>query len=216
MTCSAKTPKLSRRSSEFRVAVHAQDPGAGHDEFSDCDAEKRQPDHEPEDALDADDAGENRSGDQRHHEGHSDGDAHQGHGARAVFLGSQIRHQRQDDRADRGGSLQRPANNDSVDRGRNGGHGAANREHDQSQNDHGFSADLVGQETEWDLQQSLAQAIDTERKPGFSRCRTREMAGIVGKNRIDHEQAQQPHGEDGRQREGGAKFLLIHTLLISQ
>ena len=38
-----------------------------------------------------------------------------------------------------------------------------------------------------------------------------ECAGIGGKDRVDHEQAEEPDGKHGRKRRRGAKFLRFHS-----
>ena len=80
-------------------------------------------------------------------------------------------------------------------------------------NDHHLAADFVGEETEWNLQEPLREPINAERFADQVRIGAGEVARIGREHRIDHEQAEQPHGEDGRERKGGAEFLSFHRCL---
>ena len=91
--------------------------------------------------------------------------------------------------------------------------GATEPEQDESEDDHDLAADPVGQEAEWNLQKPLRQSVDAQRFPDQVRGRAAERAGIGRKHRVDHEQAKQPDGEDGREGAGGAEFLFFHRLV---
>ena len=84
------------------------------------------------------------------------------------------------------------------------------REQDRPENDHDLAADLVGEEAERNLQKPLGEPVNAKRLPDQVRIGAREVAGIGRKHRIDHEQAEKPDREDGRERSGGAEFLFFH------
>ena len=86
------------------------------------------------------------------------------------------------------------------------------REQDEADDDHRLAPEPVGQQTEGDLQQPLAQPVNAERLADQIGGRARKVLGIGGKHRIDHEQAEQPDREDRRERAGGAEFLSSHRI----
>ena len=192
--------------------MRAQASRRRHDELGDGDADQRQPHHQPEDAGDADEIGQDRARHDRNHERGADADADQGHGLGAVLLAGQIGDQRQDHRADRAGALERTADNDAADRGGDRRHRAAGGEQEEADNDHDFASHPVRQQAEGNLQKPLRQPINAERLADQVGRGAVEAAGIGGKDRIDHEQAEQPDGEDCRKRSGGTQFLSLHRL----
>ena len=78
--------------------------------------------------------------------------------------------------------------------------------------DHDLAADFVGQQTERNLQEPLCEPINAERLADQVRTGARQVPGIGRKHRVDHEQAEQPDGEDRGERKGGAEFLSFHRL----
>src|SRR3974377_478574 len=118
------------------------------------------------------------------------GDAAHPHRLGGDSLARQTGEQPQNDRADRAGTLQHAANNDASDRGGNRRDRAADAEQYQAQDDHRLAAKPVGQEAEGDLQQALRQAVDTERLADEIGGGARQLLGIGGEHRVDHEKAE--------------------------
>ena len=75
-----------------------------------------------------------------------------------------------------------------------------------------LASEPVGQQAEGNLQQPLAQSVNAERLADQIGRRARKLLGIGGEHRIDHEQAEQPDREHGRERAGGAEFQSIHRI----
>ena len=181
MACSAKMPKSRRRSSLFfRIRSHhgrnrsasrctLWRRGLGTNNSGYGGAEQRQADHEPEDARDPDEARE-------------DGPATSATmndvpmvmptiAIALVRLSSVVRSATSANITAPTAPAPcstRPTMTPSIEC-RDGSHRAADPEHDESEDDHDFSPDLVGQEAERDLQKSLAQSIDAERQTDLVR-----------------------------------------------
>src|SRR5262249_22824431 len=181
-----------------------------HDELRDRDADERQPHHQPEDAGNADEIGDDRPGEQRNEERGADGNADHGHSRGSAILTGEIGNERQNDRTNGAGSLQRPADNDAADRGGDGGDRTASSEQCKPENYHDLAPDPVGQQAKWNLQQTLAETVDAERFADQVRIGVGERAGIGREYRIDHEQAEEPDRKHGRERRSGPEFLRFH------
>src|SRR6185437_2142571 len=202
--------RAEERRHGLRLAVDAQPAGRRDHEQRDGDADHRQGGHQPEDAGDADPAGDRGSGHDGDEEGKADRHTHQRHRLRAALLRREIGHQREDHRAYRARALQHPSPDDSVDRARARRDGAAEPEYHEPEDDHDLAPDAVREQPEGHLQQTLTQAVDAEREPDLKRSRARELAPEGREHRVDHEKTQHAHREHPRQRSGGTKLLPLH------
>jgi hypothetical protein len=107
--------------------------------------------------------------------------------------------------------LQGPADYDAADRGGDRSHSAADTEQSKPGDDHDFASEPVGQQAERNLQKPLSEAVDTERLADQVGIGAGKGAGVGRKDRVDHEQAEQPDGKDRGKRGGGAEFLSLHS-----
>ena len=87
------------------------------------------------------------------------------------------------------------------------GDGRAQHEDHETHGDHRLAPDAIRQSPERDLQTGLGQTIDTERQSHHEGCRARQLIGVQGQHRYQHEQAEHAQEEYAREGKGGMSFL---------
>jgi hypothetical protein len=99
-----------------------------------------------------------------------------------------------------------------VDIGRRCGHEAAQRKHDEAENDDLLAPDTVGRQAEGNHQNRLGQAVHAERQADQGMVvAARQMFGIQREHRQDQEHAQHAQAENGCQPRCSASFIAGHA-----
>ena len=125
-------------------------------------------------------------------------------------IASQVRRQRHQRRGDCARALQRPPDDDPGNRLGLGGDDTAEAKDQQATDDHGLAPYPIRQQAERQLEQTLGEAVDTDRQPDQQRRGACIVARMQAENRQNHEQAEHAQAEHERERNGGPFFGCKH------
>ena len=148
---------------------------------------------------------------QREREHQPDARPHERHRLGPDLVASQVRQQGGDGGRHGAGALQGPADKQAVQiRGRSR-HQAADREDQQTENNHPLAAQTIRGHAEGQLQETLGQPVDAHRQADLRRIvATRVSARLQGKDWQHQKQSQHAQGEDRGQRHARAALQRRH------
>ena len=181
-------------------------------ELYDPDRRKRQQSGEREDAIHADGAVQQRRADQREREHRSDRGADHRHDLGPVLLARQVSGERHGHRIDRTGPLQGPRRDGGPDVVRRNAQETARGKDDQTGIQGRLSPPSIRCQAEGNLQNSLRQAIRSERDADQRKIAAAlELRRVHGEHRENEEQAEHAQAVDAGEARAGAQFCAAHA-----
>ncbi len=196
------------------LAIEQVSSRSWHQPEGDGDACQCQQGDQPEQTTEPQRMGDEGAG--HHGDGEGDAKAHpdEGHRLGAVLLAGEIRQERHHGSRDGAAALQGAAEDHAPDGvGQRRDH-AAEGKHQQTADDEGLAAHLVGEQTERDLEQRLGHAVDADGQANQRLGGTRERHAVGGQYRQHHKHAEHAQREDGAERPGGTALAPRHGEII--